>query len=81
MQGLRPKEKPGEKEKPLTVADLRKLMAESKQDTPPPPKPAIEYRPTYKDPPLNAVSPGNGTYGTRGGVKGDSFVFWLDSHR
>ncbi|KAK6181663.1 hypothetical protein SNE40_009474 [Patella caerulea] len=50
----------------VTVGDLRKLLSEQnpKQVTvaPPPAKPAIEYQPIYKDPPLNAVSPGNGDF-------------------
>ncbi|XP_076456172.1 annexin A6-like [Babylonia areolata] len=61
IQGLNKPEKPPA-EKPLTVADLKKMMADAKKDAPPPPKPAIEYRPTYKDPPLNPVSPGNGDF-------------------
>ncbi|KAK7092446.1 annexin A6-like [Littorina saxatilis] len=60
IEGLQPKEKPVEKEKPLTVADIRKLMNDKKETVAP--KAAIEYQPTYKDPPLNAVSPGNGDF-------------------
>ncbi|KAJ8307174.1 hypothetical protein KUTeg_015258 [Tegillarca granosa] len=53
----------------VTVGDLRKLMNKDQEEKPevpalPPPQPPqqkIEY-PTYKDPPLNAVSPGNGDF-------------------
>lgn len=58
IQGLKPKEK--EKEAGVTVGDIRKLMEEQSKQKPQ--KPSIEYRPTYQDPPLNAVSPGNGDF-------------------
>lgn len=49
------------KDRAVTLGEIRKLLEEQSQKAiPPPPKPAIEYKPTYKDPPLNPVTPGNG---------------------
>ncbi|XP_059169999.1 annexin A6-like [Physella acuta] len=55
IHGLKKKEEP-KKPDGLTLGDIRKLMEEAKPKTPPP---AIEYKTVWKDPPLNAVSPGN----------------------
>ena len=48
----------------VTVGDLRQFMKgkpQPQQPPPPPPvQPTIEYQPTYKDPPLNPISPGGG---------------------
>ena len=62
------------------MADLKKLMAETKKEAPPP-QPAIEYRPTYKDPPVNPVSPGNGELLTAVFVcaLGSSFVIHMSN--
>ncbi|GFR74439.1 annexin [Elysia marginata] len=60
IKGLKQKEEKPKKEKKkegVTLGDIRKLMKENRPKTPPPP--AIEYKPIWKDPPLNAVSPGN----------------------
>lgn len=47
-------------DKCLTVGDLRKALEDQKPHEPPPsPVKAIEY-PMYKDPPVNAISPGKG---------------------
>ncbi|PVD37280.1 hypothetical protein C0Q70_04277 [Pomacea canaliculata] len=51
------------KDRAVTLGEIRKLLEEQSQKAiPPPPKPAIEYKPTYKDPPLNPVTPGNGDF-------------------
>ncbi|GFN89710.1 Annexin [Plakobranchus ocellatus] len=60
IRGLKQKEEKPKKEKKhegVTLGDIRKLMKENRPKTPPPP--AIEYKPVWKDPPLNPVSPGN----------------------
>lgn len=60
IKSLKQKEEKPKKEKKkegVTLGDIRKLMEENRPKTPPPP--AIEYKPVWKDPPLNAVSPGN----------------------
>lgn len=59
IKGLKQKEEPKKSEN-LTLGDIRKLMEETKPKPAPPP--AIEYKPIWKDPPLNAVSPGNDDY-------------------
>ncbi|XP_012938318.1 uncharacterized protein LOC101851128, partial [Aplysia californica] len=60
IRGLKQKEQPKpEPQESLTLGDIRKLMEETKPKTPPP---AIEYKPVWKDPPLNPVSPGNEDY-------------------
>ncbi|BFZ22448.1 hypothetical protein BsWGS_25488 [Bradybaena similaris] len=58
ITGLKPKD---ETPKPqgVTLSDIRKLMEEN---APKPQPPAIEYKPVWKDPPLNPVSPGNDDY-------------------
>ncbi|XP_048237869.1 annexin A6-like isoform X1 [Haliotis rufescens] len=58
--------------RPVTVGELRHLMEEaSRTQAPPPPPPpaptpapapAIEYKPVYKNPPLEPVSPGKGDF-------------------
>ncbi|XP_064594867.1 annexin A6-like [Liolophura sinensis] len=49
-------------DKCLTVGDLRKALEDQKPKEPPPsPVKAIEY-PVYKDPPVNAISPGKGEW-------------------
>ncbi|ESO82959.1 hypothetical protein LOTGIDRAFT_169785, partial [Lottia gigantea] len=54
------------KDSSVTIGDLRKLLNEQNDKrvkTPPPQAaPAIEYKPVYKDPPLNNVSAGNGDF-------------------
>lgn len=49
--------------KHVTVGDLRQYLKGRQQPAPAPaptPQPTIEYQPTYKDPPLNPISPGGG---------------------
>lgn len=43
---------------------------QSQKAIPPPTKAAIEYKPTYKDPPLNPISPGNGMLAQKNGHSG-----------
>uniref|UniRef100_A0A0B7AN97 Annexin n=2 Tax=Arion vulgaris TaxID=1028688 RepID=A0A0B7AN97_9EUPU len=58
IKGLKPKEE-HHKSEGVSLSEIRKLMEES---MPKVPQPAIEYRPVWKDPPLNPVSPGNDDY-------------------